>query len=97
MKKSAFDELKESIRQAGEIRRGERRASRRTVYKPADIKAIRERLGLSQSRFAMLIGISVSTLQNWEQGRRVPDGPAQMLLRVADRHPDALLDALPPA
>lgn len=97
MKKSAFDELKESVRQAGEIRRGEHRASRRTIYKPADIKAIRERLGLSQSRFALLIGISVSTLQNWEQGRRVPDGPAQMLLRVADQHPDALLDALPPA
>jgi putative transcriptional regulator len=97
VKKSAFDELKESVRQAGEIRRGERRASRRTIYKPADIKAIRERLGLSQSRFALLIGISVSTLQNWEQGRRVPDGPAQMLLRVADQHPDALLDALPPA
>jgi putative transcriptional regulator len=97
MKKSEFDELKESVRQAGQIRRGKRRASRRTIYKPADIKAIRERLGLSQSRFAMLIGISVSTLQNWEQGRRVPDGPAQMLLRVADRHPDALLDALPPA
>jgi putative transcriptional regulator len=97
MKKSAFEELKESVRQAGQIRRGERRASRRTIYKPADIRAIRERLGLSQSRFAMLIGISVSTLQNWEQGRRVPDGPAQMLLRVADRHPDALLDALPKA
>lgn len=97
MKKSAFEELKESVRQAGQIKRGERRASRRTIYKPADIRAIRERLGLSQARFAMLMGISVSTLQNWEQGRRVPDGPAQMLLRVADRHPDALLDALPAA
>ena len=97
MKKSAFDELKESVRQAGEIRRGERRASRRTLYKPADIRAIRERLGLSQSRFAMLIGISVSTLQNWEQGSRTPDGPAQMRLRVADRHPEAILDALPSA
>ena len=95
MRKSAFEELKESVRQAGQIKRSERRASRRTIYKPADIRGIRERLGLSQSRFAMLIGISVSTLQNWEQGRRVPDGPAQMLLRVADRHPDALLDALP--
>ena len=79
---------------AVEIRRGERKPSR--VYKVGDPdpKAIRERLGLSQSRFAAIIGVSVRTLQNWEQGRREPEGPAKALLRVVDREPEAVLQAL---
>ncbi|MCC6697362.1 MAG: helix-turn-helix domain-containing protein [Candidatus Hydrogenedentes bacterium] len=94
MKKAQFDELIESVRQAGQVRRGKKRASRRFVFKPADIRGIRERLDLSQAQFALLIGISVSTLQNWEQGRREPEGPARALLRVADRNPEVLLAAL---
>lgn len=94
MKKAPFDELVQSVKEAGDIRRGKRRASRRFLIKPADIRNIRSRLGLSQSQFALLIGISVSTLQNWEQGRRVPEGPARALLRVADRNPEAVLEAL---
>jgi len=92
VKKAPFEELIESVRQAGQVRRSKKRASRRFVFKPADIRGIRERLGLSQAQFALLIGISVSTLQNWEQGRREPEGPA--LLRVADRNPEVLLAAL---
>ncbi len=61
------------------------------VEVPRDVKAIREKAGLSQSAFAALLGVSVRTLQDWEQGRRVPRGPALALLRVADRHPEALL------
>jgi len=94
VKKSAFDELTQSVRQAGAIRRGERKASRRFIYRPERIRSIREKLGLSQSQFALLIGVSVSTLQNWEQGRRVPEGPARALLRVAEKNPKALLEAL---
>lgn len=94
MKKVPFEELIESVKQAGAIGRGKKRASRRFVFKPADIRNIRERLGLSQAQFALLIGISVSTLQNWEQGRREPEGPARALLQVADRNPEALLAAL---
>ena len=57
------------------------------------IAATREKMGLSQSRFARLLGISVRTLHHWEQGSRTPSGAAQVLIRVAARHPEALLDA----
>ena len=89
-----FNKLCESIRQAGEIKRGKRKASRIFKAEDPDAKAIRERLGLSQSRFAAIIGVSVRTLQNWEQGRREPEGPAKALLRVVDREPEAVLQAL---
>lgn len=94
MNENDFDLLCESIRQAGEIRRGMRKPSRTFVIEDPDPKAIRERLGLSQSRFASIIGVSVRTLQNWEQGRREPEGPAKALLRVVDREPQAVLHAL---
>ena len=61
-----------------------------------DIKRIRRRLELSQSEFAELFGLSVRTVENWEQGRREPEGPALVLLRVIERNPDAVLDALKP-
>ncbi len=94
MKKQDFDELTESIQQAGRIRRGEAKPSRVVEFTPVDVKAIRQRLGKSQSEFACMIGVSVSTLQNWEQGRRRPEGPAQALLRVAAANPDAVAAAL---
>jgi putative transcriptional regulator len=94
MKQQAFEELTKSIRQAGAIRRGRARASRVTQFAPVDVKAIRQRLGKSQSEFAGMIGVSVSTLQNWEQGRRRPDGPARALLKVACDNPEAVSAAL---
>ena len=94
MKKQAFEELVTSVRQAGRIRRREMAASRRFAFKVAEVHRIRKRLGLSQSEFALLIGVSVATLRNWEQGRRRPVGPARALLRIAATHPDAVLDAL---
>jgi putative transcriptional regulator len=94
MKDSDFEELLGSVRQAGQIRRGELQASRRFEFRPHDVRAIRQKLGLSQHDFAMLIGVSRSTLQNWEQGRRQPEGPARALLKVAEERPEALLEAL---
>jgi putative transcriptional regulator len=94
MRKQEFDKLVESVKQAGRIRRGEMKASRRFTFKPADIKAIRLRLGKSQSEFAMMIGVSVGTLQNWEQGRRYPEGPARALLKIAAEHPETVAAAL---
>lgn len=94
MKKNDFDDLIESVRQAGKIRRKKMRPSRVTTFKPADVKRIRASLGQSQSEFAMMIGVSVGTLRNWEQGRRTPDGPAQALLRVAAQNPKAVAHAL---
>jgi putative transcriptional regulator len=94
MKDAAFRELLTSVRQAGRIRRGTLRPSRVTTFRPADVKAVRARLGKSQAEFALMIGVSVATLRNWEQGRRVPEGPALALLRVAERNPRAVSAAL---
>ncbi len=94
MNKRDFDKLVASVKEAGKIRRREMKASRVFDLKPADIKAVRRKLNLSQSEFALMIGVRLSTLQNWEQGRRRPDGPAQALLKVADSNPKAVVDAL---
>lgn len=72
-----------------DIKRG--KGKHYTVNLPKDVRAIREKTGLSQSAFAALLGVSMRTLQEWEQGRRQPTGPAYSLLRVAERHPKALL------
>ena len=94
MNKEDFNELITSVKQAGKIKRGKMRASRQFEYAPADIKAIRKRLEKSQSEFALMIGVSVSTLQNWEQGRRRPEGPARALLKIATENPQAVSEAL---
>ena len=94
MKDELFNELLDSVRQGGEILRGTGRTGRRTKINEPDVVRIRESYGLSQERFAALLGISVRTLQNWEQGRRRPHGPARVLLRVAEKHPRAVLDAV---
>jgi len=92
MKKQDFDNLVESIKQAGKIRRGEMKAIRTFQFGPIDIRNIRLRLKKSQSEFAMMIGVSVSTLQNWEQGRRRPEGPARALLKIAAGTPCLLVN-----
>jgi putative transcriptional regulator len=61
------------------------------VELPSDVKKTREHLHLSQSSFAAFMGVSVKTLQEWEQGRRKPSGPASALLRIVSKHPEALL------
>lgn len=94
MKVEAFQELLTSVEQAGRIHRGEARAARRTTYRPAQVKAIRAALAQTQEAFAAMIGVSVATLRNWEQGRRVPEGPALALLRVAEAEPQAVERAL---
>jgi putative transcriptional regulator len=94
MKDDNFKELVESVRQAGEIRRQRMKPSRVFNFNPTDVKKIRERLGRTQAEFAMMIGVSVATLRNWEQGRRVPEGPARALLKVVAERPDAVVEAL---
>ena len=94
MKDRDFDNLVASIRQAGAIRRGARRPSRVFDFKAENVRVIRQNLGRSQTEFALLIGVSVATLRNWEQGRRVPEGPARALLRVAAVNPRAVIRAL---
>jgi putative transcriptional regulator len=94
MKDDAFQELLTSVRQAGRIRRGKLRPSRVSEFRPSDVRAVRAKLGTSQTEFALMIGVSVATLRNWEQGRRTPDGPALALLRVAEKNPRAVIEAL---
>lgn len=94
MKKQDFDELIESVREAGRILRGESKPSREFTFTPEDVKAIRTKLRKSQDEFALMIGVSVATLRNWEQGRRQPHGPARALLKVAAENPKAVEKAL---
>lgn len=91
MNDEQFDELLGSVRDMGRHMRGESVAGVRVKELPEpDVKAIRERMGLSQSRFAYLIGVKPKTLQNWEQRRVRPAGPARALLRIAEANPEAL-------
>ena len=94
MKERDFNNLVKSIKQAGKIKSGHLKPGRTFEFNPMDIKAIRKKLHKSQSEFALMIGVSVSTLQNWEQGRRKPDGPARALLKVASENPEAVSKAL---
>jgi putative transcriptional regulator len=97
MKKELFEQLVESVHQMKAIQAGRMKPSRVTRAGDLlqegnlDVAALRARFKLSQAKFAALLGISVATLQNWEQKRREPEGPAKVLLRVAEAHPDALL------
>lgn len=84
-KRDIGEEILTGIR---ELKRGE---SGRIRHLPP-IAATRERMGLSQGQFARLLGVSVRTLQEWEQGRRAPSGAARTLILVASRNPKALLD-----
>ena len=80
-------EVLEGIR---EVKSG--KAARRTVFNvPAEIKAIRERMDVSQAEFAGLLGISKRTVQEWEQGRCKPTGAALKLLMVVRSHPEAVM------
>ena len=96
MKEDLFKELVTSVREGGTILRGEVAPTRQFVVDGPNIKQIRTNYKLSQGQFAALMGISVSTLQNWEQGRRLPEGAARVLLQVAAKHPDAVWDVVRP-
>ena len=94
MEAALFDDLLQSLKEARAIAKGEAQASRRMVLTPPDVKAVREKIGLSQSEFAGLMQVSVKTLQNWEQHRRNPTGPAGALLRIVQQAPDVVLNTL---
>jgi putative transcriptional regulator len=92
MNEMDFNELLDSVKEAGKIRRGEMNPSRMFRIDDPNVASIRGKYHMSQSEFAALLGISLATLQNWEQGRRRPQGPARVLLHIADKNPKALLD-----
>jgi putative transcriptional regulator len=88
MAKKTRDIGKEILQGIRQIKRGE---YGRVINVP-DVAKTREKTGLSQARFAELLGVSVRTLQDWEQGRRVPSGAARTLLMIAGKNPQALLE-----
>ncbi|HBT96821.1 MAG TPA: transcriptional regulator [Desulfobulbaceae bacterium] len=96
MDKELFADLLASIKEAGRISRGEAPASRSFFVEEQDVKSIRERLSLSQNEFARLMRVNIRTLQNWEQRRRRPTGPAAALLQIVANAPEAALKALHP-
>ena len=94
MEQTLFDDLLQSLKEARAISKGEAPASRIFDVLPPDAKVVREQTGLTQSEFASLIQVSVKTLQNWEQHRRNPTGPAAALLKIVSSAPDVALRAL---
>jgi len=94
MNQKLFRDLSKSIKEAGKIRRGQKEPSRVFRYDAVDVRNLRESANVSQSQFARMIGVSVDTVQNWEQGRRKPKGPAMVLLRVFQKNPKAVVSAL---
>ena len=94
MNKQLFAQLTESLQQMGEITRGERAPSRETVVDAVMVQKVRASTGLSQTKFAKILDVEVSTLRNWEQGRREPTGPARALLRAIKKDPEHVLRAL---
>lgn len=94
MENKLFSELLAGVREMDEIVQGKKAATRVTEFPEPEVKLIREKVGLSQNRFAMLIGVSKRTLENWEQGRRHPSGPAKALLRILDTDPERAIRTL---
>ena len=94
MEKMLFDDLVQSLKEAQAIAKGDAQASRRFAVDPPDVKSVREGIGLTQPEFARLMRVSVKTLQNWEQHRRNPTGPAAALLRIVSTHPEVAIKSL---
>lgn len=94
MDKTLFESLKQGLKEAAAIRRGELAPGRVTEISFPDAKSVRAKVGLSQNEFAQLIGVKVATLRNWEQHRRQPTGPAAALLTIVEKEPEAALRAL---
>lgn len=94
MENTLFDDLVQSLKEARAIAKGEAKASRRFEVAPPDVKAVREKTGLTQGEFARLMRVSVKTLQNWEQRRRNPTGPAAALLKIVSTAPDLAIKSL---
>ena|SRR5690348_7419747 len=91
---AAGKKILEGLEEALRFARGEETGARVTVLEVPDVSAIRKKLGFTQEEFASRFGVSIGTLRNWEQGARLPEGPARVLLKVIDREPEAVKRAL---
>lgn len=94
MKDELFEQLMQSVQEADGTLKGKQASARATQINIPDVKAIRETTGLSQRLFTNMIGVSLRTLQNWEQNRRTPDRPARALLLVVKKNPMVVIEVL---
>lgn len=94
MTKQLFDELMAGLNEVERYLKGERGGFVVHVPKQVDVKAIRNKLKLTQPKFAETFGFSVGRIRDWEQGRTQVDAPSRVLLRVIDREPEAVMRAL---
>lgn len=85
---SIFNELKDSLTEAVDIKQGRKSASRVTRYEVADVKALRERLAITQAQLAQALGTSVDTIKSWESKRRNPTGLAAKVLATIQDNPE---------
>jgi putative transcriptional regulator len=85
-------EILDGILEIKEYKSGRKNLRTRTLKQPSSPKAIRARLNLSQAAFAGMLGVSLRTVQDWEQNRRKPSGPAEALLRIAEQNPEVFLE-----
>jgi putative transcriptional regulator len=92
VKRDIGQEILDGVREIKAFKRGEIALRTRTLREPAPPQEIRAKLNLSQAAFAGLMGVSLRTVQDWEQGRRKPSGPALALLRIAEQRPDVFAE-----
>jgi putative transcriptional regulator len=85
-------EILEGIKEIKAYKAGNVSLKTRQLKEPSTPQVIRKRLKLSQAAFAGLMGVSLRTIQDWEQGRREPSGPAKSLLRIAEQHPEVFVE-----
>tara|TARA_B110000503_G_scaffold64084_1_gene101058 strand:+ start:1128 stop:1418 length:291 start_codon:yes stop_codon:yes gene_type:complete len=94
MDNDMFDELMTSVQEMDGIVKGQKQPTRRFEFREPEVKAIREKMGVSQDKFAVILGVSKRTVENWEQGRRHPTGAARSLLKIVEADPQHALEAL---
>ena len=90
----AFTEISEGLKDAANHAKGKKSGVVEHTPEALNVRAIREKTGMSQQRFCATFGISIGTLRHWEQGLRTPRGAARVLLKVVDRNPKAVIAAV---
>jgi putative transcriptional regulator len=95
--KTQFEQMMNGLNDVEAFLAGEQEGFKAHVPQEVDVKAIRNRLGMTQARFSNTFGFSLDAIKHWEGGRRIPEAPARTLLTVIDKNPAAVLTALNPA
>src|SRR5262252_3796465 len=95
--KTQFEQMMDGLNDVEAFLAGEQEGFKANVPQEVDVKAIRNRLGMTQAKFSDTFGFSLDAIKHWEGGRRTPEAPARTLLTVIDKNPSAVLTALNPA